>query len=83
MSCSCCSGNAISRLDIAGRSIQVLGLPALFERFHKQGASPDELLKAVRVYNAIPVELEAEYRQAVIRAFAEYRPNAGRDSPIT
>lgn len=71
--CRCCSSNSLSRLDVAGRSVQVLGLPALFERFRGMGSCSGELFDAVRLYNAIPRQLEAEYRQAVMRAFAEYR----------
>jgi hypothetical protein len=83
MKCSCCNSNSVSRLNVAGRSVQVLGLPTLFERFYQKGISPEELLNVVRVYNAIPKEFEAEYRQAVTRAFAEYRPNDRGDRSIT
>ncbi len=81
--CSCCSSNSFSRLNVAGRSVQVLGLPTLLERFYQKGISPEELLNAVRVYNAIPKEFEAEYRQAVMQAFAEYRVSIRGNSSIT
>lgn len=81
--CSCCSSDSLSRLNVAGRSVQVLGLPALLQRFHEEGACPDELFDALRVFNAIPKEFEAEYRHAVMRAFAEYRPSVRGTSSIT
>ncbi len=83
MECSCCSSNSLSRLKVAGKSVQLLGLPALFERFHGKAAGSDELFQAVRVYNAIPKPLEAEYRQAVMRAFAEYCLDERGDCSIT
>jgi hypothetical protein len=81
--CSCCSSNSFSRLNVAGKSVQLLGLSAVFERFHDRGAGSDELFRAVRVYNAIPKQLEAEYRQAVMRAFAEYCLDERGDRSIT
>ncbi len=81
--CSCCSSNSPSRLTVAGRPVQVLGLPAVFERFRDKGSCTDELFNAIRVYNEIPKELEVEYRQAVMRAFAEYRLNGQAIGSIT
>lgn len=78
MRCSCCSSNSISRLTVAGRPVQLLGLATLLAQYHDQATCPEELFRALRVYNAIPKNMEAEYRQAVMRAFAQYRPSDQR-----
>ena len=33
---------------------------------------PDELFEAVKVYNAIPAEMEPAYRAAIVRAYADF-----------
>ncbi len=77
--CSCGSGIPVTRLNIAGKSVELVALSLLFEEFGKDGKSPDELFNAVRVYNAIPAELESVYREAVLRAYAEYVPAEKRE----
>ncbi len=70
--CSCGSGVPVMRLTIAGQSVQVVALPLLFEQFHNEHKSPDGLLDAVKIYNAVPADLEPAYREAVLRAYADY-----------
>jgi len=72
--CSCGSGIPVTRLNIAGKDVEVVALPLIFEQFYGDGKSPDELFTMVKVYNAIPPELEPAYREATQRAFAEYVP---------
>jgi uncharacterized metal-binding protein len=72
--CSCGSGIPVTRLNIAGKTVEVAALTLIFEQFRSEGRSPDELLDAVKVYNAIPGELEAAYREAILRAYAEPVP---------
>lgn len=72
--CSCGSGVPVTRLLIAGKEREIVALPLIFEQFRNDGKSPDELFNTVKIYNAIPAELEAEYRAAILRAFAEYVP---------
>lgn len=74
-SCSCGSGIPVTRLQIAGKTVEVVALPLIFEQFRSDGRSPDELLDAVKVYNAIPAELEAAYHEAILRAYAEPAPS--------
>jgi uncharacterized metal-binding protein len=69
-SCSCGSGIPVTRLKIAGKAVEVVALPLIFDQFHDDGKSPDGLFDAVKVYNSIPSELEAAYREAVLRAYA-------------
>jgi uncharacterized metal-binding protein len=70
--CSCGSGIPVARLKIAGKIVEVVALPLIFEQFRSDGRSPDELLDAVKVYNAIPAELEPAYREAIHRAYAAH-----------
>jgi uncharacterized metal-binding protein len=75
--CSCASGIPVMRLNIAGKTVEVVALPMIFEEFRSDGKLPDGLFDAVKVYNAIPSELEAVYREAILRAYAEYVPSEG------
>jgi hypothetical protein len=76
-SCSCGSGIPVTRLKIAGKSVEVVALPLIFEQFRRDSQSPDELLDAVKIYNAIPSGLEAVYREAILSAYAAYVDNQG------
>ncbi len=66
------------RLNVAGRSVEVVALPQLMEQFHAQHKSPGELFQAVKIYNAIPAESEFAYREAVLRAYAEFVQTAAK-----
>jgi uncharacterized metal-binding protein len=78
-SCSCGSGIPVTRLQIADKTVEVVALPLIFEQFRGSGKSADELFDAVRIYNAVPPEMEGAYREAIGRAYAEdsARPRAG------
>lgn len=71
-SCSCGSGIPVMRLVIADKSVEIAALPLIFEQFRNDGRSPDDLLDAVKVYNAIPAEVEPAYREAILRAYAAF-----------
>lgn len=70
--CSCGSGIPAMRLSIAGKMVEVVALPVIMEQFRGEGKSPEELFDAVKVYNSIPADLQAFYREAVLRAYAEF-----------
>ncbi|HEX9076748.1 MAG TPA: putative zinc-binding protein [Anaerolineae bacterium] len=70
--CSCGSGVPVTRLAIAGQSVEVVALPLIFEQAKQANQSPEQIFEAVKVYNAIPAELELAYREAVQRAYAEF-----------
>lgn len=74
--CSCGSGIPVMRLDIAGKAVEVLALPLIFEESHKNGKSSEQVFEAVKVYNSIPAELESAYREAILRAYAEFIPGS-------
>ncbi len=70
--CSCGSGIPVTRLTIAGKDVEVLALPLIFDSAREQGQSPEQMFEAVKLYNAIPAELEPAYREATYRAYAEF-----------
>lgn len=72
-SCSCGSGIPVMRLSIAGKPTEVVALPLLMEQWRNENKAADELFGAVKIYNAIPVELESAYRAAVLKAYAEFK----------
>ncbi len=75
--CSCGSGIPVTKLDIGGKPVEMVALPLIFQRFLDAGGSVNgeggrELFETVKVYNAVPAEAEASYREAVLREFAAY-----------
>jgi uncharacterized metal-binding protein len=82
--CSCGSGVAVTKLDIAGQSVELLALPLIFRHFRQErlaavGPSPkldehtdESIFEAVRIYNSVPAELEAAYREVVLREYADF-----------
>jgi uncharacterized metal-binding protein len=82
--CSCGSGVAVTKLNIAGQSVEVVALPLVFRHFPQErlaagGPSPelDEqtangIFEAVKIYNSVPAELETAYREAVLGEYAGF-----------
>jgi hypothetical protein len=73
--CSCGSGIPVTVLSIAGQPVELVALPLVLQQFREAGRQPDEilareLLDAVKVYNLIPPQLEAVYRQAILAEYA-------------
>jgi hypothetical protein len=72
-SCSCGSGIPVTRLDIAGKSTEVVALSLLFEQWRSENKATAELFDAVKVYNAIPAKLESAWRDAILKAYSDYK----------
>lgn len=70
--CSCGSGVPVTRLTFAGQSVEVVALPLIFEQAKQANQSPEQIFEAVKVYNAIPAELESSYRAAIQSAYTEF-----------
>ena len=82
--CSCGSAVAVTKLDIPGQSIELVALPLVFRHFRQErlaaGGPSRELdeqtansiFEAVKIYNSVPAELEAPYREAVLREYAGF-----------
>ena len=82
--CSCGSGVVVTTLNIAGKSVELIALPLVFRHFRQEcpaagGASPEldeqtanNIFEAVKIYNSVPAELEAAYREAVLHEYAGF-----------
>jgi uncharacterized metal-binding protein len=81
--CSCGSGIPVTVLEIAGRSIEVLALPSIFDMFRQSGKAPGagttvELMETVRLYNGIRDGELALWQEAVEREYAAYFAGGAR-----
>jgi uncharacterized metal-binding protein len=77
VACSCGSGVAVTKLTINGQTVELVALPLIFRHFRDKGRGQDEeaardLFETVKVYNAVPEEAEASYREVVLREYAAY-----------
>lgn len=75
--CSCGSGVPVKVLTIAEQSVEVVALPLIFERIREthpspSGAAIQELLDMVKIYNDVPPEAEAAWREVLAREFAAH-----------
>lgn len=74
--CSCGSGVPVCKLVIAGEAVELLALPLIFQQLQTQGRTPeeagDELLRTVKIYNCVPPEAEASYREAILQEYAAF-----------
>jgi uncharacterized metal-binding protein len=81
--CSCGSGIPVAQIQVNGRLVEVLALPALFAQFREMGKPADQgtagdLMEAVKLYNQVPDGEEAGWREAVLREYALFSA-AGTD----
>lgn len=75
--CSCGSGVAVTKLSIDGQTVELLALPLIFRHCREKGLGHDEeaaheLFATVKIYNAVPPEAEAVYRNAIMLEYAAY-----------
>jgi hypothetical protein len=75
VTCSCESGIQVAQIQVNGHRVEVLALPAILEQFREMGrpvseATADELMATVRLYNRVPDDAEAGWREAVLREYA-------------
>ena len=75
--CSCGSGVPVTALEIAGRRVEVLALPLIFDMFRQSGKVPSsrttvELMDTVRLYNSIPDDEQAFWSKTIEREYAAY-----------
>jgi len=75
--CSCGSGVPVTKVTIAGQTVELVALSLIFRQFRELGRGQDEearreLFEAVKVYNAVRPEAEASYREAVLREYAVF-----------
>ena len=74
--CSCGSGVAINKVLIAGKPVELVALPLIFQHCREKGRAPEaageDLLQNVKIYNYVPPEAEASYREAMVREYAAF-----------
>ncbi len=77
VTCSCGSGIPVKVLTIAGRSVEVVGLPLILDMFRNENRSPGDsaskdLLELVKVYNYVAPEAEASWREVLSKEYAAH-----------
>jgi uncharacterized metal-binding protein len=75
--CSCGSGIPIQKMIISGQEVTLVGLPLIFQQFHKAGKVPSEatlheLMESVKIYNPIPAEAETAFTTAIAGEYATF-----------
>jgi uncharacterized metal-binding protein len=80
--CSCGSGMPVQNVLIDGQSVGLLALPLIFANFRERGREPnlaaDELLASVAIYNYIPEQSKAVYREAILREYKSFWQGGAR-----
>jgi uncharacterized metal-binding protein len=83
VTCSCGSGIPVTRVEVDGRTLELLALPLIFRQFLEAGhraddaASADKLMDTVKIYNEVSPEAESSYREAILREYREFRAREG------
>jgi uncharacterized metal-binding protein len=74
--CACGSGIPVQTVLIEGRPVGLLALPLIFSSLRERGRTPelvaDELMADVEIYNFIPPQARASYREAILREYAAF-----------
>ncbi len=75
--CSCGSGVPVSKVTIDGRTVELVAFPLILRKFRDAGRALDdatvqELFETVKIYNAVPVQSEAAWREVVRREYAAF-----------
>ncbi len=75
--CSCGSGVPATKVMINGQTVELVALPLILRQFRESGRGQDEqskreLFETVKIYNAVPLEAEESYREAVRREYAAF-----------
>jgi len=76
--CSCASDIPVEKVDVDGRTVEVIALPLIFSQLLQEGRRPDEdatadaLMEQVRIYNSVPVDGEHALRRALLSAYEAF-----------
>ena len=75
--CSCGSDIPVTRVEIRGKTVEIIALPLILQQFQEAGKTPGEntareLLETVKIYNPLPPQDEDLYREIVEQAYAAY-----------
>jgi uncharacterized metal-binding protein len=79
--CSCGSGIPVAQLHVNGHRVEVLALPVILAKFREMGkpaneVTAGELMEEVKIYNHVPDDEEAGWREAVLRDYARFTAGA-------
>ena len=76
--CACVSGIPMATVFVGEQALDLIALPAIFDLFREEGKSPDngatadELMQQVKLYNPVAVEDESALRGAVLNEYARF-----------
>jgi len=76
--CSCASDIPVKKIEIDGRAVELVALPAIFALLSDEGRHPaeaataDELMGQVQIYNDVPAEYEVALRRALLNAYEAF-----------
>jgi hypothetical protein len=77
--CSCGSAIPVTKVEIHGRTLELLALPLIFQQFREakhrwpDAGSEDALMDAVQIYNGVPAPAEkTHYREAIVREYEAF-----------
>jgi uncharacterized metal-binding protein len=76
--CSCGSGIPVRRLQVGGKTMELVALPAIFDRVFQQGHRPqsraasEAVMELVRIYNAVAPEDEENLRTELEAAYQDH-----------
>ena len=75
--CACGSGIPVQTVQMNGRPLAIVALPAIFEQFRQSGRQPspdttEALLAQVKIYNPVSGEVEGAYRHMLNRVYTDF-----------
>jgi uncharacterized metal-binding protein len=75
--CACGSGIPVQKIMIAGKEVQLVGLPLIFQKFFEAGKNPgeatlEELIATIKIYNPIPDEEGQAYLESIRAAYMNF-----------
>jgi uncharacterized metal-binding protein len=80
--CTCTSDIPVQKVDVDGRTVEVIALPLIFSQLRQEGRRPDEeatadaLMEQVRIYNSIPVDGDSALRRGLLSAYEAFWTSA-------
>lgn len=76
--CTCVSDIPVDKVEVDGRTIELVGLQDIFAALREDGRHPaevataDALMELLRIYNPLPAESEATLRRVLLGAYESY-----------
>jgi len=76
--CTCVSGIPTASLLVGDQALELVALPTIFALLREEGKSPDdgataeELMHQIKLYNTVPTEDEGALREAVIQEYGRF-----------